>query len=55
MPPRRRPTAFEVSFPEETTEDTQDESASGVDGPNNRRRLRDGADHDQEVSVSSTM
>jgi DNA (cytosine-5)-methyltransferase 1 len=52
MPPpsRRRPTAFEVSFPEEVAGDTQDESASGLDG-NNRRRQHDGADHDQDVSV----
>jgi len=53
MPPRRRPTAFEVSFPELAAEDTQDDSAtSGPDGQNNRRRPHDGADHDHEVSVS---
>ncbi|KAG1717820.1 S-adenosyl-L-methionine-dependent methyltransferase [Suillus lakei] len=41
MPPRRRPNAFEVSFPGEV----QDDSASGTDGGNNRRRQRDDADH----------
>lgn len=51
MPPRRKPTAFEVSFPEEleAAESTQDESASGQ---NSRRRPHDGADHDQEVCMS---
>ncbi|KAG1742724.1 S-adenosyl-L-methionine-dependent methyltransferase [Suillus paluster] len=49
MPPRRRPTAFEVSFP---GEDTQDESASGTDsGQNNRRRYRDDADHDRAYTI----
>ncbi|KAG2155745.1 S-adenosyl-L-methionine-dependent methyltransferase [Suillus clintonianus] len=41
MPPRRRPNAFEVTFPGEQ----QDDSASGTDGGNNRRRHRDDADH----------
>lgn len=41
MPPRRRPNAFEVTYPGEV----QDESGSGTDGGNNRRRQRDGAEH----------
>jgi DNA (cytosine-5)-methyltransferase 1 len=41
MPPRRRPNAFEVTFPGEV----QDESGSGTDGGNNRRRQRDNAEH----------
>lgn len=41
MPPRRRPNAFEVTYPNEV----QDESGSGTDGGNNRRRQRDNAEH----------
>jgi DNA (cytosine-5)-methyltransferase 1 len=41
MPPRRRPNAFEVTYPGEV----QDESGSGTDGGNNRRRQRDDAEY----------
>jgi DNA (cytosine-5)-methyltransferase 1 len=47
MPPRRRPTAFEVTYPGEV----QDESGSGTDGGNNRRRQRDNAEHYDSVRV----
>lgn len=47
MPPRRRPNAFEVTYPGEV----QDESGSGTDGGNNRRRQRDGAAEHYHDSV----
>ncbi|KAG0703678.1 S-adenosyl-L-methionine-dependent methyltransferase, partial [Suillus ampliporus] len=46
LPRRNRPTAFEISFPDE---DTQDESASGTNSEqSNRRRHHDDADHNRE-------
>ncbi|KAG1839477.1 S-adenosyl-L-methionine-dependent methyltransferase [Suillus tomentosus] len=52
MPPRRRPTAFEITYPGEV----QDESGSGTDGGNNRRRQRDDTDdyHDSRLKRQKT-
>ncbi|KIJ57447.1 hypothetical protein HYDPIDRAFT_120602 [Hydnomerulius pinastri MD-312] len=47
MPPRRRPTAFDVSFPEEAQ---LNDSASGT-SDTNRKRDRDGVEPNVRVSA----